>query len=73
MNGFSRLVDTKEAAEVLGVSPAFLERDRWRGATIPYTRIGQGKGVIRYAMVDLQNYLSVRRVEVKTVTEGGGK
>lgn len=41
-----RLLTTKEAAAMLGVSQAFLERDRWMGATIPYVRIG--KRTIRY-------------------------
>jgi hypothetical protein len=35
-----RLLTTKEAARFLGVSAAFLERDRWADADIPYVRIG---------------------------------
>lgn len=35
-----KLLTTKEAAALLGVSRAFLERDRWKGASIPFIRIG---------------------------------
>ncbi len=35
-----RLFTTKEAAKFLGVSAAFLERDRWAGAQIPFIRVG---------------------------------
>ena len=35
-----QLITTKEAAQLLGVSKAFLERDRWAGATIPFVRVG---------------------------------
>lgn len=41
-----KLLTTKEAAAMLGVSRAFLERDRWKGASIPYVRIG--RRTIRY-------------------------
>ena len=40
-----RLVTTKEAARFLGVSPAFLERDRWRGARIPSSRSARALSV----------------------------
>ena len=57
-----KLVDTKTAAEILGVSPAFLERDRWRGATISFVRIGNGKGAIRYSLETLHQYIENRTV-----------
>ena len=34
------LLTTKEAALYLGVSSAFLERDRWAGARMPYIMVG---------------------------------
>lgn len=34
------LLTTGEAARYLGVSKAFLERDRWAGARILFVRIG---------------------------------
>ena len=34
------LLTTKEAARILGVSEAFLERDRWADTKIPYVRVG---------------------------------
>lgn len=50
-----RLMKTPEAAEFLGVSNAFLERDRWAGARIPYVRIGSRS--IRYRLEDLEDYI----------------
>jgi hypothetical protein len=35
-----KLLTTKEVAGLLGVSMAFLERDRWAGTRIPFVRIG---------------------------------
>lgn len=33
------LLTSKEAAPILGVSVAFLERDRWAGARVPFIKI----------------------------------
>jgi predicted DNA-binding transcriptional regulator AlpA len=49
------LLDTKKAAEFLGVSVAFLERDRWAGARIPFIKIG--KRAVRYKIEDLEEYI----------------
>jgi hypothetical protein len=36
------LLNTKQVARILGVSEAWLERDRWAGAKIPFiTRLGR--------------------------------
>ena len=53
-----RLLTTKEAARFLGVSVAFLERDRWAGAEIPFVRVGS-RGV-RYRRSDLEAYIQSR-------------
>lgn len=37
---------------------AFLERDRWAGARVPFVRIGSR--TIRYLKADLENYISSR-------------
>ncbi len=56
-----RLLNTPQAANVLGVSRTFLERDRWianQGSTppkIPYVRIGPK--TIRYRMCDLMDVI----------------
>ena len=56
-----RLVSTKEAARILGVSVAFLERDRWAGnlneagPRIPYVRTG--KRAVRYRLADLRDHI----------------
>ena len=36
----TQLLNTQQAAEFLGVSIAFLERDRWAGARVPYIKVG---------------------------------
>jgi len=52
------LLTTKEAALYLGVSSAFLERDRWAGARIPFIRVGSR--AVRYRLSDLETYLASR-------------
>ena len=60
------VVSTKEAAVVLGVSPAYLERDRWAGARngkgplIPYIKVTQRS--VRYRRGDLREHLRKRRI-----------
>lgn len=51
------LLTTKEAAKCLSVSEAFLERDRWAGARIPFIRIG--KRAVRYRPEDIDAYISI--------------
>lgn len=49
------LLTTKEAANYLCVSEAFLERDRWAGARIPFVRIGSR--AVRYEISALEAYI----------------
>lgn len=51
----SPLLTTKQAAEILGVSVAFLERDRWAGARVPFIKIGSR--AVRYRLSDLLAYI----------------
>jgi excisionase family DNA binding protein len=57
----TKLITTQEAATYLGVSKAFLERDRWAGARIPFIKVGSR--AVRYRLSDLDAYLDnqVRR------------
>ena len=57
------LLTTKEAAPILGVSVAFLERDRWAGARIPFIRVGSR--AVRYRPADIEAYI-VSRVRRST-------
>ena len=50
-----KLLTTKEAAKYLGMSEAFLERDRWAGAKIPFVRIG--RRAVRYEVSALENHV----------------
>jgi excisionase family DNA binding protein len=51
-----KLLTTKQAAELLCVSEAFLERDRWAGARIPFIKVGAR--AIRYRLQDIEKYLT---------------
>ena len=50
-----QLLTTKEAANYLCVSKAFLERDRWAGARIPFIKVGSR--AVRYRQSDLDSFL----------------
>lgn len=53
------LLNTQEAAAYLNVSKAFLERDRWAGARIPFIRVGSR--AVRYERATLDEYIQSRR------------
>jgi excisionase family DNA binding protein len=53
-----KLLTTKEAARYLGVSQAFLERDRWAGDSIPFIKLGAR--AVRYRLADLEVFLNSR-------------
>lgn len=56
MEGFMpTLLNTKQAAQYLSVSAAFLERDRWAGARIQFVKLGTRS--IRYRQQDLDDYI----------------
>lgn len=52
---YGNLLTTPQAANVLGVSIAFLERDRWAGARVPFIKIGSR--AVRYRLQDLEHYI----------------
>ena len=51
----SELLSTTSAAQYLCVSKAFLERDRWAGARIPFIKIGSR--AVRYRVSDLNTFI----------------
>lgn len=53
-----QLFNTKDAATYLCVSTAFLERDRWAGARIPFIKIGER--AVRYRRSDLDAFINAR-------------
>ncbi|RRQ22447.1 helix-turn-helix transcriptional regulator [Thiohalobacter thiocyanaticus] len=63
-----KLLTTEQAATYLGVSKAFLERDRWAGARIPFIKVGTR--AVRYRLADLEGYLTAR---LRHSTSEGGK
>ena len=54
----NRLLSTKEAAKFLGMSEAFLERDRWAGARIPFIKVGAR--AVRYEVETLEAFIRSR-------------
>jgi len=57
-NQTEELLNNKQTANYLSVSEAFLNRDRWAGATIPFIRVGSR--AIRYRKSDLDNFINSR-------------
>ena len=61
------LLTTAEAAIYLSMSKAFLERDRWAGARIPFIKIGSR--AVRYRKSDLDAYID-KQVRTSTCDNG---
>ena len=55
----TQLLSTPQAAKFLNVSIAFLERDRWAGARVPFIKIGSR--AVRYRLDDLEGYINSNR------------
>lgn len=53
------LVDTEEAADILGMGTAFLQRDRVTDTKVPFIQVGSRS--VRYSRKDLQEYISKQR------------
>jgi FMN phosphatase YigB (HAD superfamily) len=54
------LIDERAAARILGMSTAWLQRDRWAGATVPFVRMGRA---IRYRVGTLRDEIRKRTVQ----------
>jgi len=67
----NQLLTTEQAARYLGVSKAFLERDRWAGAQIPFVRVG--RRAVRYRRSDLDAFLETRVQRSTTAPRGTQK
>jgi len=61
------LLTTAEAATYISMSKAFLERDRWAGARIPFIKMGSR--AVRYRKSDLDAYIDK---QVRTSTSDNG-
>ena len=66
----AKLLTTQEAADYLSVSKAFLERDRWAGARIPFIKIGAR--AVRYEQDALDDYIKKQRRRSTTDLGVGG-
>lgn len=65
-----QLLNTIQAAQFLGLSKAFLERDRWAGAKVPFIKIGER--AVRYRLEDLEAYIQ-SRIRKSTSDNGARK
>ena len=63
----ANLLTTPAAAKYLGVSKAFLERDRWAGAKIPFVKVGSK--AVRYRFSDLDSYIQ-SKIRTSTCDSG---
>ncbi|MFK5913042.1 MAG: helix-turn-helix domain-containing protein [Woeseiaceae bacterium] len=61
------LLTTAEAATYISMSKAFLERDRWAGARIPFIKMGSR--AVRYRKSDLGAYID-KQVRISTSDNG---
>lgn len=64
----NNLLNTRQAAAYIGMSKAFLERDRWAGARIPFVRVGSR--AVRYRREDLDRFIA-GQVRASTSDDGG--
>ena len=64
----SPLLNTRQAAHYLGVSMAFLERDRWAGARVPFIKVGSR--AVRYRQSDLDGFIDTQ--QRKSTADNGG-
>jgi predicted DNA-binding transcriptional regulator AlpA len=64
-----QLLTTEQAAELLGMSAAFLERDRWAGAKIPFIKVGAR--AVRYDAEVIREYL--RKQTRQSTSDPGGR
>ena len=63
----NNLLTTTEVAIYISMSKAFLERDRWAGARIPFIKIGSR--AVRYRKSDLDAYID-KQVRTSTCDDG---
>lgn len=60
-NNVSKLLTTKDLAELLGAEVSTLNCNRSKGVGIPFIKVGR---LVRYRMADVDTYLDSHRVEV---------
>jgi hypothetical protein len=60
LNEYPELLDQKQLSEYLNKSTATLERDRFKGKGIPYSKIGRN---VRYHRDDVTAYLASFKVQ----------
>ena len=57
------LLYPQHAAKILGVSIAWLARERWKGTGPAYVRVGGPRGrAVRYRLADLDGWIAANKV-----------
>jgi len=63
-----RLLHSTDAARLLGVSPAWLARERWKGTGPTYIRVGgPGGRAVRYRREDIDGWIRSNCVAASAV------
>jgi len=65
-----RLMTETETAVLVGMSVHWLRRKRWEGGGIPFIKMADGGGAVRYSVDTVQAYLDSR---FRTSTKDPGK
>jgi hypothetical protein len=53
----SKLMTEFETALMVGMSVHWLRRKRWEGGGIPFIKMADGKGAVRYSEEEVQRYI----------------
>lgn len=61
MEELPQVLTAAQLAQVLGISPASLAQDRYRGRGVPYVKIGAKR--VRYLREDVLKYLRQNRLQ----------
>jgi predicted DNA-binding transcriptional regulator AlpA len=65
------LLHERDAAEILGVSVSWLQKQRWAGTGPAYIRVGgRANGAIRYRLSDLHAWIEQNRVVPNATRRG---
>lgn len=70
----SELLREKEVAQLVGMSVHWLRRKRWEGRGIPYVKLSEGNGAVRYRRADVVSFIESRcctSTSHATVSQGG--
>lgn len=66
-----KLLHERDAARLLGISAAWLQKQRWRGTGPAFIRVSGTKGgAVRYALADIESWIERNRIASLDQVEG---